>query len=189
MEININQSKISIGHLYQVYVNGNQMFSASSKLFRLLPEIHLSDYKTGKLIYVIKKKWSFLKLTYDLLSPSHPILIFRTVSIWKNHFSCQLGNDLYEIYGHRGRKYSIYKNNNQVGWWDKSAVSWFNGDNYCIIADSDADIPLLISFCLIIDSQKSNDKDMQTVTYDFGNIGPQAKQFDASWKPKNKIEN
>jgi hypothetical protein len=57
---------------------------------------------------------------------------------------------MYDIYGHRGRKYSIYKNDQQVAWWDKEAVGWFAGDNYKIFANANSDPELLISFCLVI---------------------------------------
>ena len=65
---------------------------------------------------------------------------------------CRVGPDLYLIYGHRGRKYSIFKNDIQGAWWDRKAVTWFAGDNYKIIADKDCDIDLIISFCLIVDN-------------------------------------
>lgn len=96
----------------------------------------------------------------------------------------QVGQDLYEIFGHKGRKFSVYKNDKQVAWWDKDAVTWFNGDNYKIIADKDSDYELIISFCLIIDHTSSNNNDGNTMTVDFGNIGSTVKQFDPAWQPK-----
>jgi hypothetical protein len=52
---------------------------------------------------------------------------------------------LYEIFGHKGRKYSILKNK-QVAYWNKNCVTWFDGDNYRIVADNDCDFELIISF-------------------------------------------
>ena len=80
--------------------------------------------------------------------------------------------------------YSIFKNDTQVAWWDKKAVTWFAGDNYKIIADKDGDIDLIISFCLIVDNFSSDDHDGNMVTYDFGNIGFQQKRYDNNWQPK-----
>jgi len=91
---------------------------------------------------------------------------------------------LYGVFGHRGRKYSIYKNNKQIAWWDKNKVRWFNGDNYQIIADFDVDRELLISFCLILDNDRSQNRSENAVTVDYGNIGPQAKKFNPDWRPK-----
>lgn len=185
MEIDINQKKISIGDKYQIFIEGQQAYSASRQLLQLLPEINLFQTNSGGgARMTIKKRLSWFKAKYDITRWDNNVFQFRTKSIWKLHYQCQFGPDTYDIYGHRGRKYSVYKNDIQVAWWDKKAVSWFAGDNYKITADKDCDIDLIISFCLIVDNFSYNDKDGNTVTYDLGNIGFQAKKFDNSWHPK-----
>ena len=186
MEIDINQKKISIGAEYRIYLNGNEKYFATKKLFRFLGEINLFDTSGGKSKYQMKQNWSWFKLSYDLIKFDNNKFELRTENIWKLHYKCQVGQDLYEIFGHRGRKYSIYKNDEQIAWWDKEAVSWFSGDNYKLIANKDSEIELLICFCLIMDNAKSQNDEGNTMTYDFGNIGPQAKKFNPNWKPKNE---
>lgn len=78
----------------------------------------------------------------------------------------------------------MYKNDEQVAWWDKKRVTWFEGDNYKIVADNKGHYELLIAFCLIIDNYLSNDKGNNSMTIDFGHIGPQARKFDKTWQPK-----
>jgi len=184
MEIDVNQKKISIGDKYRIFVDGQETYLASRQLFQLLPEINL--FKTGeeRARVTINKRLSWLKARYDITRWDNNILQFRTISFWKLHYECQLGPDLYTIYGHRGRKYSIFKNDTQVAWWDKKAVTWSAGDNYKIIADKDCDIDLIISFCLIVDNFSSDDHDGNMVTIDLGNIGFQQKRFDNNWQPK-----
>lgn len=183
MEIDINQKKISIGDKYQIFIDGQLTHTASTKLFRWLAEINLFENGSGSPKYTIKKKWTFFNTSFDLTGLDNNVLEFRTKSFWKSHYFCQVGQDLFEIFGHRGRKYSIYKNNKQVAWWDKKAVAWFNGDNYKIIADKDCDPELIVSFCLIIDNTRSNDNNGNALTIDLGNIGPQARKFDPTWQP------
>ena len=184
MEIDINQKKISIGDKYQIFIDGQQTHFASTKLFRLLAEINLFENSSGQLKYTIKKNWAFFSTSYDITGWDNNIIEFRTKSFWKRHYFCQVEQDLFEIFGHRGRKYSVYKNEKQVAWWDKKAVAWFNGNNYKITADKDCNYELIISFCLIIDNAFSNENNGSTLTIDVGNIGPQAKKFDPSWQPK-----
>jgi hypothetical protein len=184
MEININQKKISIGDKYQIFINGQHTHSASTKLFSWFTEINLFEYGSNSPRCVIKKKWSFFNTSFDISGHKHSHLEFRTKSFWKNHYFCQVGQDLFEVFGHRGRKYSVYKNDKQIAWWDKQAVTWFNGDNYKLLADNDCDYELIISFCLIIDNAKSDNNEGNTLTIDFGNIGPQVKKFDPAWQPK-----
>jgi len=77
----------------------------------------------------------------------------------------------------------VYKNDTQVAWWTKQAVSWFSGDNYKIIADNNCNYNLIIAFCLIIDDYKSNGK-KSVINISIGRLGPQAKKFDPTWNPK-----
>lgn len=184
MEININQKKIAIGDKYIIFVDGQQVYKASRKLLRWLPEIVLFTNDSDKARIIINKQFSFFKAHYYITRHDNSRFEFNTVSYWKRHYQCQTGADSYDIYGHRGRKYSVYKNDKQVAWWDKNAVTWFAGDNYKIIADTKIDRELVISFCLVIDNFSSEGKNGNAVTFNVGNIGPQAKAFDKTWQPE-----
>lgn len=65
-------------------------------------------------------------------------------------------------------------------------VTWFEGDNYKIIADNDCDQEMIIAFCLILDDSRSNQRSYSgnMVTFDLGNIGWKLKKFDEEWRPK-----
>ncbi len=184
MEIDINQKKISIGDRWRIYIDREQSHFASRQLFGWSSEINLFRDTANRARYTIEKKWNWLTASYRLIRHDGNIFEFKSVSLWKLHYKCQVESDLYEIFGHKGRKYSIYKNDRQVAWWDKEIVAWFQGDNYKMISDKDADIELLISFCLIIDNSSSNDDEGNALTIDLGNIGPQARKFDTGWQPK-----
>jgi len=183
MEIDINQQKISIGDKYKVFIDGQETHRASRQLFSLMPVVHLYELNNERPRMTINKLLSLFKAKYNITRWDNNVVEFRTISFWKSQYECQVGQDTYMIYGHRGRKYSIYKNNKQVAWWDKKAVSWFAGDNYKIITDRDSDVDLLISLCLIIDNFSSDSHDGNTITIDLGNIGFQARKFDPTWQP------
>ncbi len=182
MDIDINQKKISIGDKYEIFVDGQQSYNAASKIFRWLAEINLYTPGDERPIMTVKKRFSFYT-SYDIIKSDESVFEFRTKSFWKGHYYCNVGSDLYEIYAHRGRKFSVYKNDRQVAWWTKKAVTWFNGDNYKITADKDVDKELIISFCLVVDSAFSNDN-KKSFNVSVGKIGPQAKKFDPTWQPK-----
>ncbi len=184
MEIDINQQKISVGDKYKIFIDGIQTHTASRKIFSLLPIVNLYELGDERPKMTINKILSFFKPKYDITTCDNNVLEFRTVSYWRSQYECQVGPDSYTLYGHRGRKYSIFKNDNQIAWWDKNAVSWFAGDNYKIISDKDADSNLLISFCLIVDNFASDSHDGNMFTIDLGNIGPQARKSDPLWEPK-----
>ncbi len=184
MRIDINQKKIALGDQYRIYTNEKETHQAHTELFTFLPVIQLAIKDNLNPLLKIHKKWSLFKAKYDMTIANTEKLEFRTKSFWRPHYQCQLGADLYDVYANKGRKYSVYKNNVQIAWWDKEAVTWFEGDNYTLLADDDADHTLLIAFCLIVDNFNSKKNEGNTVTYDFGNIGRSAKPFDEYWRPK-----
>ena len=184
MEIDINQKKISIGDKYKIFIDGQEQYKAARKLFRLLAvvELYIGDNDTPRM--TIRKRWGWFRAKYDIVRADNVVLPFRTKSFWKDYYQCVVGVDTYELYGHRGRKFSIYKNGKQIAWWEQRAVAWFAGDNYKITADNDADAELLISLCLIIDNYSSDKHDGTAFNYHIGKIGPQEKKFDEGWMPK-----
>lgn len=184
MKIDINQKKISIGDKYDIFVEDNQTYKAKTELFKLLSVIDLFENDADRPKMTIRKRWSWWGAKYDLERHDGNVFRFQTLSVRKIQYRCQVGFDRYDIYGHRGRKHSIFKNGVQIGWWDKAAVTWFDGDNYSITADDDADIELLMSFCLLMDNYASKDKDKGAVSVDFGNLGFGCKKFDSNWRPK-----
>ncbi len=186
MEININQKKIAIGDKYKIFEGTKETHYASAKIWRWMPELHLKRVDETAPRFILKKKWSWLRTTYEMTRHDRNVFYFKTVSIWKAHYECRVGSDLYEIFTHRGLKHSIYKNNVQVGWWTQDKVTWFAGDNYVLTADDDCDAELLMSFCLVLDSASDKEKD-GAVKFNLGHIGPQAKKFNPDWKPKTAV--
>lgn len=183
MLININQKGISFGDKYKVFIENEEVLNAHIQLLELLPVIHLTPSRHYNRI-TISKKFSWFTAKYELRLWDGNVLEFLTTSIWKSHFRCNYGLDLFEVYGHRERKYSVYKNGKQVAWWEKSLVSWFAGDNYKIVADEDSDVELIVSFCIILDNYyDNNDGNTNTINFDLGSIGPEAKAFDHNWLP------
>jgi len=185
MEINVNQKKISIGDKYTIFTDGVQTHTASKGIFQLLAEIKLFKVDNPQPVITINKRLFWIKPKYNITTWDSSVYQFRTISFWKMYCQCQCGPATYDIYGHRGRKYSIFKNNKQVAWLTKKSVTWFNGDNYTIVADNNADAGMLTSFCLIIDNWANSDgKNKGAINIDFGNLGLWAKKFDNTWQPK-----
>ncbi|MEO6729903.1 MAG: hypothetical protein ABIN01_01710 [Ferruginibacter sp.] len=109
MEIDINQKKASMGDKYQIFIDGQQKYFASRQLFKFLPFIQLCKIDNGAIRMTLEKKLSWFKPTFDIKRWDNNMLEFKTASFWKNYYVCQCGGDAYDIYGHRGRKYSVYK--------------------------------------------------------------------------------
>jgi uncharacterized protein YxjI len=182
MRIDINQHRISIGEKYDVFIDGQASYCAASSLFRILRVIDLYTVDGDMPLLTIKRRLSFIIRKYDILRKGD-LYPFSVLKFWRRHFRCLVGRDIYDIYGHRSRKFSIYKNDVQVAWWEEASVTWFKGDNYAMLADNEADREILIAFCLIIDDSHSRKKH-GAVNVHLGYIGPEDRAFNPSWTPK-----
>lgn len=183
MEFKIEQKKFSLEKKYTVFIDGLEKYIATTKLFRLFSEIVFEDLEKHLLKYTIKRRWAWFKYSYDLTNDKHSIFEFRTLSIWRRHYQCIVGTDNYEIIGHKGRKYSIYKNNNMIAFWELNKFTWFEGDKYTVTANNDVDTELVSCFCIIIDNANSENK-RQAMDWNIGWFGPEARPFDAKWIPR-----
>jgi uncharacterized protein YxjI len=182
MIIDINQKKISIGSQYRIYLNGKETYYAERELFTIFPIINVclkEDFVERLEIY---KRWYWFLPKYDIELCDGQKLKFRTKSRWNLHYQCTSENDVYDIYGHRGRKWSIFKNDNQIAYWTEQAVTFLSGDNYKIFANKNAEHELIIAFCLILDNASASTNG-SLFTFNVGNIGNETKVFDVKWKP------
>jgi len=187
MRIDINQKKIAFGNKFTIVKNGKTILRAASKLFRILSVTEIFQPYSDLPLVSIRRKLAFVKAKYDIEIMNQPIYYFRTVSYWKNHHQCKAGSTVYDVYGHRGRKYSIYKNDEQVAYFEKEAVTFFEGDNYKLIAEEDANHILLVSIVLTVDNYRSNNKNDSAINIDLGHIF-QASKFNHEWTPQFNLE-
>jgi len=76
------------------------------------------------------------------------------------------------LYEHKGLRYSIFDGDSQIAAFTKNRVVIGSGNEYDIQMNDDADLPLVISMVLTVNTAE-NDSDKATVTVDLGNIGPE----------------
>ncbi len=187
MEIDIIQKKLSGKENYKVFLNGEEKYFAVSEAPSFLACVKLNDLGSDFPRVTIQQQWSWLKSSYTLTFEGGSVTQITTQSIWLRHYQCYVGGSAYDVYGHAGRRFSIYKDGSQIAAWSKQAAALVNGDNYRLLADDNADFDLLIGFCLIIDRQQSNFKGGRGLQLNVGGLGSEAKEFDLSWQPKLEL--
>jgi hypothetical protein len=184
VEISIEQEKIAFRSKYKILMEGIPIYVAISKLFRFPLELHFMMKGANEPEWTIKKEWAIFDISCELKHRDGHVFHFRTKNYWERHFYCQFGSDLYEIFGHRGRKFSVYRNGDQIACWTRSLFTHFGGDRYKVIADYDCNPKLLSMFCLIMDHSFGNNNHGQAVSLNLGYIGAVAKDFNEVWQPK-----
>ena len=183
MIIDIEQKKISFGDKYRIFIDDEESHYASQKFLRMLGEIRLHPLGYDEASLIIKRNFSWLRAEYTIELYGGTTAYFDTVSWWKNHFACVLEDDEYDILIHRKRLYSVFKNRQQVAYWEKEMISFFAGDRYRIYCDDDADYEMIMAFCLILDNYHKGKKGKGSMKIDFGFTWREARPFDNQWRP------
>lgn len=178
--IQISQKKISVGDKYTISVNGLQVLKGARSIWKIRPVISVLPVQGGDPIYQVEQRVSFLRPQYIFIFGANRYEL-TTISWWKRHFQIHMGKDVFDIYGHKGRKVSVFLNNKQVAWFSSAAVTFFSGDEYNIHADSQVSVDWLIAIALFWDSWY-NRGDKGAINIKFGSIIEKQK-FDKNWIP------
>lgn len=178
MHIKVEQNFIAIlRDNYTITIDDNKYYSAKSSIFNLPLKPTLSLYdSSGNKIFTIHKQSPF-HLEYDIIFENEKKIEIRPENSFKFEYFFTFDNDVYDLIGHQGRLYSIFKNKVQIAWFSKEKI----GDYYSITADKDANVEVLIGVVLVLDLHFHAGNKHR---YDFGNIGWKLKKFDENWRPK-----
>lgn len=179
--IQISQKKIAIGDKYSIAVNGMQVLKAARRIFKIFPLIEVSPVQGGNVIFSLEQRFSWLKPSVVFTFGGN-IYELTTISWWKRHFQIHMGKDVFDIYGHRGRKVSVFLNDKQVAWFDSAAVTFMAGDEYNIHADAAVSVDWMIAIALFWDMWYNRSGNKGVVNIKFGAI-IQARPFDKTWIP------
>jgi hypothetical protein len=182
MEIRIEQHAISFGSTYDIYIDDHFELSARRQVYSFLfDEIKLKKLYVDEPILRIKKN-SFFLAEYFIITANQNKYLFDTKNLIRSHFICKIEDNQYDIYGHRGNKFSVFLGGSQIAWWNKNLIPLMKEDKYKIIANHDVDITFIIAFCLIIDNYKYEHK-TNSFNATIGSLGLFDKEFDESWEP------
>jgi len=185
MEIQVKRKSTSAVDKYDILVNENITMYAVKKVMKLLSSIELFSL-SSKSILNIDQVPAILKSKYRIsYNENSKDYFFKSLSIWKQHWGCSKDENSFDIYGHKGLKYSVFQDDKQVAAFERQSIVSFKEDICNIEIDHDADLNLIIAFSLIIsDLDKNDGNDANNVNVNLGNIGPEAREFDATWRPK-----
>ena len=180
MDITIQQDAISLRSEYEITTPGC-IYIAQKKFFSWGDKIKIFGPR-DRLVARIRSRMSFFRKRYDFELADGLIYRFRQEKLWTGVYACEGANDRYVLYEHRGLNYSVFQNDSQIAAFTKNGFKIGNGDRYKIQINDDANVVIVICLALTIDASE-NENIATTLTYDFGQIGPEARPFDKSWKP------
>jgi hypothetical protein len=139
--------------------------------------------------FILKQKPFFLncKLLIDYLKEEKTTTLIFFYKVWKApHIKFEYQNDQFLIVFHIGNKFSFFKNGKQFALLQKEKISISLDKKYKVIADADTspDILAIISYAILIITEDEFEQ-AGDFNVDLGNLGPELKSFDQTWKAKN----
>jgi uncharacterized protein YxjI len=179
--IQVKQRKITFGDKYRISVNGQEVLKCSRGVFQMYPRLTVTAVQGGPAIFEIEQRMAVMFHAMFVFNFGQNKYELNTVSWWDRHFRIHMGQDVFEIFGHRGRKVSVFLNGKQVAWFQWGAVRFFSGDTYTIHADSRVSVDWLIAICLMWDAA-FNRGYRGAIKIHIGWLF-QARKFDKNWIP------
>ena len=172
---------MSLKSNYDISSNAGD-FSAEKNFFSLSDKVKIYD-ESGKLVAKIQSYYHIFKVKHDFIL-NDKVFHFRTEKFWKGVFSCKCDGEEYKLLRHKRNDYSVFKEDIQIASFNKGAISFGKGDVYNAKANSSVNLPLILCMILSVDITENEDSnDSASISFDFGNIGPEEKPFDFLWKP------
>ena len=181
MNITVQQREFSIRSEYEISAPGCIYF-AQKKFFSWRDKIKLTGPR-GQTLARIRSRLSLFRCRYDFEFPEGKTYHFRREKFWKGVFLCESSQESFTLYEHKGLNYSIFQSGCQIAAFSKNRLKIGDGDRYEILMNDDANLLVVICLALTVDASE-NEGDTASVTYDFGNIGPEDRSFDKSWEPR-----
>jgi uncharacterized protein YxjI len=183
MQLIIKQKKFSfLIDQYEIYEYDNVLYTASTVFFSFPRKLKVFDLSDNNIL-TITKSLTFIHPKFEINFSQGTKLTLEGKSWLYDYFTLKIPEGLLEIHHQKGLKLSIFLNNEQIAEIIKTnVIKIFKGDEYQINANSNISKELLTAICLAWDMNDFNN-DSNTLTFNFGNIGPVKKKSISNWKP------
>ena len=182
MDVAIRERKMSFGIQYDIETPKGEWY-ARKQMWTLTAKVDLSESEGGPVIANLKGEFSPLRHRYEFDLADGRTAEFACTNLLKQVYECKCGADILTLYQHHGLNHSVFHGERQIAAYAKNRISFGNGNEYEIRMDSDADMTLIVCMVLALSVAEDND-DNNTVNFDLGSIGPQARPFDEAWEPR-----
>ena len=177
MDVTIKERKIGFTPTYDIEAP-DAIYNAR-KAFLAIND-HLEIKHAEQIVATIQGFFSPIRDKHEFHLADGRTYQYQCKQHWKPVDTCEGNGESYTIYEHRGLKYSVFRGDQQIAAFEKNRVAWGNGNEYHVRMDSDADVIVIV--CIVLTINSGDDQNDETVTIDFGNIGPEARPFDESWQ-------
>jgi len=182
MNATIQERKFSLRSEYDI-TSPTETWFAQKAILSLLANLEIRN-QSDRVLATIHGNFSIFRANYDFALTDGRNFHYACEKIWKGVYSCIGASGSYHLFRHKGVRFSIFEDDTQIAAITRNKLIVGAGHEYDIQMNTTADF--LVISCMILalnTEQDSGNDDNNTVTYDFGNIGPEDRKFDELWQP------
>ena len=183
MNVTIQEQKFSLAAEYDIETPHGAMF-ARKAFFSIPAKIDLTTGREdGRTIATMHGHFSLLRSHYDFNFADGREYHFGCEKLLKQVYVCERGDERYRLIEHHGLRWSIFRDDRQIAAVTRNRLVVGDGNQYSIRMNSDADAAVIACMVIAVNTADGDDDNRNTVTVDFGNIGPEERPVDESWEP------
>ena len=149
MDVLIQEKSFSFGVQYTINTP-TSMMHANKKILSLLTHIDLFS-ASGSLLATISGE-SLFRSIYSVKLTDGKSYTYHCEKLWNAVFVCEGEGETYHLYTHKGLRYSIFKDDTQIASLQKEPVVIGDGNEYDLRLNPDANLVLLTSMVLALNS-------------------------------------
>lgn len=181
MNVTIEERKFSFTSKYDIDTPGENWF-ARKAVFAWPARIQL-QHSDGQPIATLQGQFSFFRSRFQFSFSGGRQVLFQCEKRWKGVYVCADAKESWCLYRHHGLRYSIFQGDRQIAAFEKNRVVIGSGNRFSIRMNHDADVAVIVSMVLALNTSEGDDDNQASVSVDLGSIGPEAKHYDESWEP------
>jgi hypothetical protein len=178
VNIYITERQFSLRSEYDIAAPGCNYYA--DKKFSFPTKVRLLS-EDRQLLGTIRGRFPFGP-RYDFEFSNGGVYRFWCEGFWKAVICCESETEKYRLYQHKGLNFSIFQDDRQIAAFTKNRVAIGNGNEYAIRLDGGANS--LVVICMVLAMNTSQGDNNESVTIDFGSLGPEDRPFDTSWDPR-----
>jgi hypothetical protein len=181
MDVTIQERKFTFHSEYEISGAG-PVLRARKEFLSFPPRIQVK-FEGGEAV-TLQGRFSLIRCKYDFHFPDGRDYAFQCEKLVKGVYACKREEEIYRLYHHKRRRYSIFRNGEQIAAVQRSRYTSNRGNRFDVRMNRDADVAIVASMVLAMNaSDRSEGDDAENVTAELGTYRREERAFDTTWQP------
>ncbi|HEX4007323.1 MAG TPA: hypothetical protein VHX60_14200 [Acidobacteriaceae bacterium] len=181
MDVTIQERKFTFHSEFEITGAGPAL-RARKEFLSFPPRIQVK-FEGGQVV-TLQGRFSLVRCKYDFHFPDGREYAFHCEKVVKGVYACRSDEEIYRLYHHKKRRYSIFHNGEQIAAVERSRYAGTRGNRFAVRMNHDADVAMVTSMVLAMNaSDRSDAEDAEHGTPEPASYRREERPFDTTWQP------